>query len=108
MAFQKGNTLAAKPRLFDAALRKAIAQDNGKKVRECADKLLELAAAGEPWAVNLLADRLDGKASQQVDLSISDSRAEEMNDNDLLRIAAASRDRTSEAASGPQEPSSVH
>lgn len=66
MPFEKGNQLGAKPRIFDQALRRAITQDDGKKVRECIDKLLELAASGEQWAVLMLAERLDGKAVQQV------------------------------------------
>ena len=54
---------------FYAALDRAIAQEDGKKLRDAADKLLELAAQGEPWAVQMLADRLDGKPAQQVTLS---------------------------------------
>ena len=45
------------------ALRKSIAQ-NPQKLRNAADKVLEKAEEGEPWAVNFLADRTDGKAVQ--------------------------------------------
>jgi hypothetical protein len=67
---QSGNPaggLAKKPFLDN--LKRAIAQNNGEKVREAAEKLLDLAALGEPWAVKELADRLDGKAAQSVQLS---------------------------------------
>lgn len=69
MAFEPGNKLAAKSRLFDGALKRAIAQDDGKRLREAAEKLLTLAANGEAWAVKELADRLDGKPQAQVTLS---------------------------------------
>jgi hypothetical protein len=52
---------------FLAALNRAIAQDEGKKLRSAAEKLLALASAGEPWAVKELADRLDGKPKQTVE-----------------------------------------
>jgi len=66
MPFEVGNKLAARPRLFDQALRKAIAQDDGKRVRECVEQMLTFAAAGEMWAVRELADRLDGKPAQSI------------------------------------------
>lgn len=53
-------------RPFRAALRRAIAQDDGKRIRETAEKLLDLAAAGEPWAVKELIDRTDGKPAQTI------------------------------------------
>jgi hypothetical protein len=73
MPFQPGQSgnpsgkVASKP-YFDA-LNKAIAQDDGKRLRACAEKLLDLAADGVPWAVQLLADRLDGKPKVQAELS---------------------------------------
>ena len=67
MPFEEGNTLGKKGKIFDAALRRAIAQDSGELVRKAAEKLLQLAAAGEQWAVQYLADRLDGKPTQAVE-----------------------------------------
>jgi hypothetical protein len=55
-------------RPFREALNRAIKQDDGKRIRSAAEKLLDLAADGEQWAVKELADRVDGKASQQVNL----------------------------------------
>lgn len=63
---QPGNTNAAKGKVWNDALRKAITQDNHKRVREAIEQLLNLAAAGEQWAIKELADRLDGKAAQPV------------------------------------------
>ena len=56
-------------RPFRDAVRRAIAQDDGKRLRGAAEKLLDLAEAGEAWAVKELADRVDGKAKQQTELS---------------------------------------
>jgi cytochrome c553 len=108
MPFEKGNQHGAKPRLFDAALRKAIAQDNHGLVRKCAEKLLELAAEGEQWAVKELADRLDGKATQQVDMNVNDQRSDELSDSQLLSIAAAGSRRAAEKTGSTEKSSSVH
>lgn len=108
MPFEKGNQLGVKAKLFDQALRRAIASDDGKRVRDCADKLLDLASTGEPWAVKELIDRLDGKAVQTADININDKRADELSDSELLRIAAASRTGTSEPQDGAEVPSKLH
>lgn len=65
MPFEIGNTHAGKARLFDGAMRRAIAADDGKRLRQAADQLLNKAAEGEAWAINMLADRLDGKVAHQ-------------------------------------------
>jgi hypothetical protein len=51
---------------FLDALNRAIAQDDAKKLRAVAEKLLEKAADGQRWAIRELADRLDGKAHQSI------------------------------------------
>jgi len=72
MAFKKGQSgnPAGTPKdyKFLSALNRAIAQDDGKKLRAAAEKLMAKAAEGEPWAINMLADRLDGKPAQSVSL----------------------------------------
>jgi len=68
MAAPKGNLNAAKSGTFADALRKVIAQDGGKRLRAAAEKLMDLASDGTPWAVKELADRIDGKAFQSVQL----------------------------------------
>lgn len=67
---QSGNPsgkVAEKP--FLEALRRAIKQDDSVKLRQAAEKLLDAAAAGEPWAIQHLADRVDGKPKQQSEIS---------------------------------------
>ena len=61
-----GNQNAAKSRAFYGALSRAIAQDDGQRLRDAAEKLLSLAAQGEGWAIKELGDRLDGKAHQSI------------------------------------------
>ena len=63
---QPGNDNATKSKPFWATVTRAIAQEDGKRLREAAEKLLTEAAAGEPWAIQMLADRLDGKPHQSV------------------------------------------
>jgi len=60
---------------FLSALERALASENGRQLRAAAEKLLDLAAAGEPWAIKELADRLDGKAHQQIIATDEDGRS---------------------------------
>jgi hypothetical protein len=62
-----GNDNHRKGKPFQDALRRAVAQ-NPQKLRNAADKVLELAEAGEAWAVKEIADRLDGKSHQSTSL----------------------------------------
>lgn len=59
-----GNKNAQKGRMWNDALRKAIAQDDGRRLRGSIEQLLNLASNGEPWAIKELADRLDGRPKQ--------------------------------------------
>jgi len=62
---QSGNMDGArKAKIFYAALMRAVLQDDGKRVRAAAEKLLDLAADGEAWAIKELRDTLDGRPAQ--------------------------------------------
>lgn len=62
-----GNQNAVKEnRRWLSALNRAIAQDDGERLRAAAEKLLDKAAEGEPWAIREIADRLDGKPAQVI------------------------------------------
>lgn len=62
-----GNTNGAKKnRRWSEALSRAIAQDDGERLRLAAESLLTSAAGGDLGAIRELADRLDGKAAQSV------------------------------------------
>lgn len=74
--FEAGNTASVgKGRdtsrvTWHETLQRAIKQDNANRVRQAAEKLLDLAAEGEQWAIKELADRMDGKATQFIDTTI--------------------------------------
>lgn len=77
----------AGPKRFHAALERALTQDDGKRLRAAIEKLFDLAAKGEAWAIQMLADRLDGKAAQTVNV-VRNER--DLSDDDLANIAAES------------------
>lgn len=86
---QPNNTNALKRGAFLRALTLELTQ-SPEQLRKAVRKLLEHAANGEPWAIQMLADRLDGKpisgmATINLDTS-SDSNEEYYNQalNDLL------------------------
>jgi len=74
MAFEKGQSGnpggRPKEKIFADALRLAInaeVDDEGtkvKKIRKIAERLVTEAIAGESWAIQQVADRLDGKPAQ--------------------------------------------
>lgn len=66
MAFEKGNRLGARAKVFEHELRKEIAQGDPERLRRIAIKLLERAEEGDLFAIREVADRLDGKATQTV------------------------------------------
>jgi hypothetical protein len=87
---QEGNNNAGKNKPFYRAIDKAIAQDDGKRLRAAAEKLLDLAANGEAWAVKELGDRLDGKAAQSLTLDggiTVAAKASDLTDDQLAGIA---------------------
>lgn len=64
--WQPGNEEWKKNQLFLNTLKRAIVQEDGKRLRAAAEKLLTKAAAGEPWAIEMLANRLDGRPATVV------------------------------------------
>jgi hypothetical protein len=68
----KGNDNAKKGKLFYNELRKALVQQDQINLRRIADKLVEKAIDGEPWAVKEIMDRVDGKAIQATEISGAD------------------------------------
>ena len=94
MPFPKGTSgnPGGKPKIpkpFLESVNRAIVADNGKRLRAAAEKLLDLAAAGEQWAVCHLADRLDGKVAQALEISgtLETGRAAELSDDELAVLA---------------------
>ncbi len=82
MAWQKGQSGNVKGRptsdkTFAEALRIAVNEPDAtgkKKLRAIADKLTECALNGEGWAIQQVADRLDGKPAQEQNITVDDKR----------------------------------
>lgn len=61
-----------------------------KKLYVIAEKLADAALAGESWAIQQVADRIDGKPSQEVNATIEDrSPFVTMTDDELSKYVAA-------------------
>ena len=90
---------------FLGALKRALAQGDPNRLRQCAESLIDKAAEGQPWALQMLADRLDGKAAQDV---VIRREAGQMTDDELLAIAAAGSARATSEARGEGQPGAVH
>ena len=95
---QSGNPGGSpKEKKFLAALERAITQDDGKKLRSAAEKLLDCAVAGESWAIQQLADRLDGKATQSIEMNVHRD-VKDLSIDELLSAIAAERAAAEEAS----------
>jgi Family of unknown function (DUF5681) len=68
---ESGNLKGAPPksRRFSVILDRAIEQDDAKRLRQGIEKLLDKVSEGEAWALQMLADRLEGKPRQAMEHS---------------------------------------
>lgn len=73
-----GNQNGKKGKLFYNQLRVALVQEDSRKLRNIAQKLVDAAEKGEPWAVKEIMDRVDGKAVQSTEISGVDGNAIEL------------------------------
>jgi hypothetical protein len=70
VAAPEGNTNSSKEnRLWANTIRRAIVQSDGERLRKIAEKLIDMAADGDLQAIKELGDRLDGKATNSVELN---------------------------------------
>ena len=69
----KGNDNAAKGRQVTAMLANALGENDKKRLREGVEMIANAFAEGERWAVDVVFDRLEGKATQTVDTNINGS-----------------------------------
>lgn len=64
-----------KTKPFADALHVALAEEcpirKARKLRLIANKLVDAAVEGEPWAVKEVMDRIDGKPAQTADISVT-------------------------------------
>ncbi len=70
-----GNTNATKNKPWTEALARVNKQSDGAKMRALAEKVWEMALAGDQAAIKEIAERHDGKAPQGVELSGPDGSA---------------------------------
>lgn len=73
MAAPLGNRNAAKAKIWEQAIKRALARASGESIDSgldrAADKLIEAAFSGEQWALKEVGDRIDGKPAQAMTLS---------------------------------------
>lgn len=106
MAWKKGESGNArgrpKDKAFTEALRITLAEEDPKtqkrKLRAIADKLVDCALAGDPWAIKEVMDRVDGKAVQSVEVGAPGDFSD-MSDAELESIIRSAR--SSEGTAAP-------
>ena len=102
MPAPKGNRNAAKGKEWEHALRHALSKRRNA-LFEIADKVVEQAAAGDQWAINHVAERLDGKPKQTIDQTVTHRDASALTDGVLADIASGSSEGVAETEGDPQE-----
>jgi hypothetical protein len=109
MAWVKGQTGNAggrpKEKPFADALRMALAEEDPttkkRRLRVIADKLVESACQGEPWAIREVMDRIDGKPTQAIEATLNDEREpRDLSDEELVTRTAAALRRVEELTAG--------
>lgn len=120
MPFQKGKSGnpggVQKDKVFAEALRIAVNRkdDEGgvKRLHRIAEKLVTCALNGESWAIQQVADRLDGKPAQESTVTIDDKRdATDWTRDELVAFlsdASANRKGASEKKGRGPKPDIVH
>jgi|SRR5256885_5954122 len=61
-----GNHNAKKGKIVEGAIKRALARDDWKRLNDGVERLVEAFASGEPWALQMVADRCDGKPEQAI------------------------------------------
>lgn len=69
---QAGNKNASHDKPWSNALRRALLEGNGKKLRAVADQLVAKAESGDVQAIKEIGDRLDGRPAQTIQGPASD------------------------------------
>lgn len=115
MAFKKGDRAnpggRPKDKAFADSLRIVVNRtddrdpEKRKKIMLLAEKLVDCALSGEGWAMQQVADRLDGKPAQEAIVTLNDRAPDEMSDAELIdAIREAARRELQEAAQGKGKP----
>ena len=113
MAAPKGNKFASHDKPWTNALERVLKQletgnvKAGEALRAIAEVTVIKAIEGDKDARKEIADRLDGKATEYVNITHRKD-ARELTDADLADIAAGSSNRTSETPGSEEKPTSIH
>ncbi len=115
MPFQKGKSGnpsgRPKSKQFLNMLNVALKDGDGQKLRRIADQVVTQAEAGEQWAIKEIADRLDGKPAQTVDMNVEKRTAADYTRDELVSFlanAASGSSGTPEKDGLDPESDSVH
>jgi hypothetical protein len=105
---QSGNPLGrTTEQAYTNCLRAALNTEHPKKRRRYlqlgAERVAHAFAEGEPWAVNHVADRLDGRPHQTSETTIHNRPVTEMTRQELLAIAAQGKPDEPETATNGTE-----
>jgi len=73
-----------------------------------AEKMIAQAQGGDVASFREIADRLDGKPSQQVDMTVTRGEPKELSEDELKRIAAGGGARAALPHSGAKIPPEIH
>ena len=101
-----GGRRSEKP--FIDEVLKILKSGDGEMLRRIARKVVRYAEMGKPWAIQMLWDRLDGKAPQEIKLT-RDVREMSLDEilGELAEVRAVAR-RTGSEDEGAGESDSVH
>lgn len=113
MAAPKGNKYAAKAKEWTDAIRRAIRQEYGvewqEALREAATPLVKAARNGDLAALKEIGDRLEGRAHQTSEVTITQTTSlRDLSTDELANIALGRGEGASTEAGGEQEHSAVH
>ncbi len=99
----KGSENRDKPYREALRLELAAAGEGMKALRRVAAAHIAKAAEGDMAAVRELADRLDGKVAQSVDMTVRKQIAKELSDDELAGIATGSGEGVAEPSLDPSQ-----
>jgi hypothetical protein len=116
---QKGNKNAVKAKEWERALKAELHhyEDKDRKVERgtalaaIAKKCIEQALDGDKDARTEIANRLDGKPREHVEIDYTQRLAEELTDDELIQIvrdARGSSDPAADEAQRTEDPSGIH
>lgn len=98
-------------RLVREAILRAL-EKGGKPPEEAlvpmAEKMIAQAADGDVASFREIADRLDGKPSQQIDMAVTRAPAPELTEDELKRIATGGGTRASLPKPSEEKPTEIH